>query len=176
MGIEAALLGAAATSATGTAAATAATAGLFGSAGAFSLGTTLGTLGTGLSLFSGLQSMGAGNQQSKQAIEQSKAQAAEIARVSTREAYQEQQNAESVRRQQKLAYLTSGVSLSGSPLLIMEQTRSKGAANAAEIMRSGEASSTAQMQEGRVQASKLKTSGRNEFVSSITGALTKYAD
>lgn len=176
MGIETALLGAAAASATATTAATAATAGLFGTAGAFSLGTTLGTLSTGLSLFSGLQSMQAGNAQAKQAIAQSTAQAQETTRQSVREAYQEQQAASGARRQQKLAYLASGVSLSGSPLLLMEETRNKGAANAKEVMRSGEASSIATLQEGRMQASKLKTTGRNEFISSVTGALTKYAN
>ena len=137
--------------------------------------TTVSALGTGLSLFSGVQSFMAGQQQSKLAIEQSKAQVAEQSRLAVREAAAETQAAEGVRRKQKLAYLASGVSLSGSPLMVMEETRRKGASNAQEIMSSADASNKATISEGSSMAKQLYTSGRNEFLKGVTGALTKYA-
>ena len=174
MGIEAALLGTAATAATAGTAATAATAGLFGTAGAFSLGTTIGTLSTGLGLFSGIQSFVAGKQQAKATNEMTKAQIEEQARLSARESAAEINAAGDVRRKQKIAYLASGVSLSGSPLLVMEETRRRGASNAIEIMTASDAASKANAAEGKTMAGNLYTSGRNEFIKSATGALTKY--
>jgi hypothetical protein len=174
MGLETVLLGAAASGAGATA--TAATAGLFGTAGAFSLGTTIGTLSTGLSLLSGAQGLMAGNQQSKQAIAQTTANIQEQTRQATRSAYNEKQAAESARRQQKIAYLASGVSLSGSPLAVLEETRQKGLSNAAEIMSANETYSSATGLEGMARASSLKSSGRSEFIKGVTGALSNYAN
>lgn len=176
MGIEAALLGSAATAASSTAAATAATAGLFGVGGTFSLGATLGTLGTGLGLLSGVQQFAAGNQQAKNAYAQTAESIREQTRQSTLNAYNEKQAAESARRQQKLAYLKSGVSLSGSPLMLLEETRQKGISNATAITASNAAYTNAAGVQAGQQASDAYSAGRMGFINGVTGVLSKYAD
>lgn len=175
MGIETLLLGAAATGATATTAATAATAGLFGAGGAFSLGSTLATLSGLGSIFSGLQGMQAGKQQAEMAKAQAAMSAKEQVRLSAREAQMEAEAADDVRRRQKLAFMASGVSLQGSPLLVMEETRRKGAENVAEIMTSGGYSSAARLQEGRIMATNAKASGRQAFMSGLTNAAGSFA-
>jgi hypothetical protein len=159
MGIETALVAA------GMSASTAAT-----------IGTVATVASTGLSLLSGAQGLMAGNQQSKQAIAQTTANIQEQTRQATRSAYNEKQAAESARRQQKIAYLASGVSLSGSPLAVLEETRQKGLSNATEIMSANEAYSSATGLEGMARASSLKSSGRSEFIKGVTGALSNYAN
>jgi hypothetical protein len=61
------------------------------------------------------------------------------------------------------------VSLEGSPLLKLEETRRLGAENIEEIEKSGEAQANAQITEGRVAANQLKASGRQSLISGITG-------
>lgn len=175
MGIEAALLGTAATAATSTAAATAATSGLLGVGGAFSLGTTLGTLGTGLGLLSGVQQFAAGNQQAKNAYAQAAETVREQTRQSTLNAYNEKQAAESARRQQKLAYLKSGVSLSGSPLLLLEETRQRGISNANAINTSNSTYTKSVGTQAGQQAGDAYSAGRMGFVRGVTGVLSNYA-
>lgn len=176
MGIEAALFGTAATAATSTAAATAATSGLLGAGGVFSLGTTLGTLGTGLSLFSGLQQFSAGNEQAKNAYAQTAENIKEQTRQATLNAYNEKQAAEGARRQQKLAYLKSGVSLSGSPLLLLEETRQRGISNANAIEASNAAYTRSAGTQAGQQAGDAYSMGRMGFVRGVTGVLSKYAN
>ena len=94
----------------------------------------------------------------------------EIARQTAREANAEQQETDQTLRRQKLAYLASGVTLQGSPLLIMEETRRKGQENIDEIMASGSSGASAAIMEGRQQASNTKASGRRDLVNGLTGA------
>jgi hypothetical protein len=101
--------------------------------------------------------------------------AKEEVRVSDTQGRLEQQEAESVRRKQKMAYLASGVSLEGSPLLVMEGTRARGAANMAEYMRSGTTSAGAAYSEGRLQAQKLKRAGRQSFYSGFGSAANSFS-
>lgn len=171
MGIETALLG----SVVSAAGPTLPTVGLLGSGGAFSAITALGTLSKGLSIFSGLSSIvgGAASQaeagyQSELAIQQAESRAIEQERVSFREAKLEQEQAEDFRKRQKVAYLASGVDLSGSPLLVMEETRRRGAENVNEILQSGSSASSAARAEGRIQASQLKSSGRRAFADGLS--------
>lgn len=192
MGIETALLGATLMSST----AGASTVGLLGAGGAFSLGAgslfsagTLGALSAGFSIFSGLSSIAGGmasqqeaGYQSELALQQAESRAIEQERVSAREARLEQEAADDARSRQKVAYLASGVTLEGSPLLAMEETRTRGAENVDEIKKSGSAAANAVRQEGRVQAAQLKSSGRQAFASglssgarSIAGGLQSYA-
>lgn len=192
MGIETALFGSALLSST----AGASTVGLLGAGGVASLSAgslfsagTLGALSTGFSIFSGLSSIAggfsgqsAGNQQAELAYQQAESRAIEQERVSAREAKLEQEATDDFRKRQKVAYLASGVTLEGSPLLVMEETRTKGAENVEEIKRAGSASADAARAEGRLQADQLKQSGRQAFTSglssgvrSIAGGLEKYA-
>ncbi len=165
MGIETTLL------ALGASASTAATA-----------GTIASTVGTGLSLFSGLSSIMGGmqsrNEASNQAAlaeSQAAMRGAEQGRLAAKEAMVEQQQSDEARRRQKVAYLASGVSLAGSPLLVMEETRKKGLENVDEILKAGSAAESAIKAEGRIQAQNLKSSGRQAFASGITSGLTTMA-
>lgn len=178
MGIETALFGATLASST----AGASTVGLLGAGGVASLSAgslfsagTLSALSTGLSIFSGLSSIlggGAAQQESgyqaELAAQQAESRAIEQERVSAREARLEQENAEDFRKRQKVAYLASGVDLSGSPLLVMEETRRKGAENVNEILKSGSAGASSARAEGRIQASQIKSSGRRAFASGLS--------
>jgi len=160
----------------------AATAGVIGSAGTlFGVsGLTGSALMTGLSvgssLLSGFQGMAEGKSQAKQMYAQTSANIAEQARQSTQSAYQEKKAAEGTRRQQKIAYLASGVSLSGSPLAVMEETRQRGLSNAAEVIASNDAYTKATGAEGTATSKQLISSGRSQFIKGVTGALTTYAN
>lgn len=178
MGIEAALLGAEALPwLTGASAAASATTGLIGAGGAFSLGTTLGTLGSALGGLSAISSIAGGSaansaakEQANLATFQAQQQGAESARQAQLEADMVGQEAESTRRRQKIAYLSSGVTLEGSPLLLMEATRQRGLQNVEEVFKAGGAATGAAATEGRLRASQLKGAGRTAFVSGIANA------
>ena len=180
MGIETALVGSALLSST----AGASTVGLLGAGGVLGAGTGLGatigagiaglgglgTITTGLSIFSGLSSIvggmqqqGMANQQAELAMATAQMQGAEMGRQSFREAQLVSEEAERVRRRQKVAYLASGVTLEGSPLLIMEETRANAQDNVNEILKSGEAAKSAALMEGRMKAENYKSSGREAF-------------
>ena len=61
-------------------------------------------------------------------------EAAFMQQDAARAAQEEQRLASNTASDQKVAYLKSGVDLSGSPLLVMEETRAKGAENAGNII------------------------------------------
>lgn len=140
---------------------------------------TAGTIGTGLSILSagssilgGLQGLMAGNQQADAARATAEMQAREQVRVTAREAEMERQQVEDTVRRQKLAYMASGVSLEGSPLLVMEETRRRGAENINEIVQGGAYGAASARTEGRIRAQQAKSAGRREFISGIQGAGT----
>lgn len=68
------------------------------------------------------------------------------AKDADRAAKAELEDAERVRKMQKMAYLKSGVDLTGSPLLVMEETRAKGEENAKNIRDSQKARANLAMQ------------------------------
>lgn len=123
-------------------------------------------------LVGGLQQQSEAKQQAEYAQAQGISQAKENVRIAAKEAGIEKREAESVRRQQKLAYLKSGVSLEGSPLLMMEKTRLQGQQNVDEIIASGGAASSAALTEGRMQAKNYKASGRQAFVGGLGKAFS----
>lgn len=127
------------------------------------------------SIIGGIQAQSAAEEQSALALQQAGASAAEQERLAFKEAQVEQETADTARKRQKLAYLKSGVSLAGSPLLVMEETRRKGAENVEEILKAGEAGSNAALAEGRIQASQIKSSGRQAFARGITGGMGQIA-
>ena len=126
-------------------------------------------------LMQGMQQQAAYKQQGENAIASATMAAKEQARVSFKEAQIEGDNAKQAERRQKLAYLSSGVSLEGSPLLIMEETRRKGAENVDEILKSGNAAAGAIMQEGYNTKTALNLKGRDAFSSGIGSALGSVA-
>lgn len=150
--------------------------------GSLTAGSALGAVGTGLSLFSGLSSIMGGYEaqaeagyQSQLAIQQAEAAAAESERLAFKEAKAEQEASDEARRRQKVAYLASGVSLAGTPLLVMEETRQKGIENVNEILQGGQASKSATLTEGRLQAKQLKSTGRKAFSQGITSGIRSIA-
>jgi len=144
------------------------------------MGASAGTataVSTGLSVLSGVSSIIGGFQsnqeakyQSSLATQEAKMRGAEAERVAAKEAGYANDEANDVRRRQKLAYMKSGVSLEGTPFLALEETRRRGKENVDEILRGGAASSAAAYSEGRIRAAQLKSSGRQAFMSGLTNA------
>ncbi len=128
-----------------------------------------------MSVMQGAQQQSVYKQQANAAIATANLQAKEQVRQSFKEAEIEKANVKDFERRQKLSYLASGVTLEGSPLLIMEETRRKGAENVDEILRSGDAAYGATIQEGRNAASVYKAQGRQAFSSGISSALGSFA-
>lgn len=139
----------------------------------------LSALQTGLGLLSGVSSIAGGLQaqeaagaQAEQARILAATRAAEQTRLALRGARVEAEEAGRLARRQKLAFLASGVTLSGSPLLVLEETRRKGLENIEEILKAGGAASEAITAEGRLQAGQLERGGRQEFISGLTTGIT----
>lgn len=192
MGIETALL-AAATTATTAAGTTAVALPWLTTTGSLasiaSAGGTAGTIAglggsvaTGLSalsgissVLSGIQGVQAGRQQASLAKQQAGLQAAESVRQADREARFEAERVNQVTRRLKLAYLKSGVTLEGSPLLVMEETRKRGADNIDEILQGGRYAANASMAEGRIQARSFRTQGRSAFIQGLSGGARQLA-
>jgi len=146
------------------------------------IASTVASVAGGLSALSGISSIIGGFQaknesknQAALAIAQSETAAREQVRLSAKEAAAESDIADDTRRRQKLAFMASGVSLQGSPLLVMEETRRKGLENVDEIMRAGAASSAARLSEGRIAATQAKSSGRKAFMSGLQNAAGSFA-
>lgn len=133
--------------------------------------TILAVASAGAGIMQGMQQKAAYKQQGENAVASATMAATEQTRTSFKEAQVAEQDAKQAERRQKVAYLASGVTLEGSPLLIMEETRRKGAENVDEILRAGQAASGALMVEGYNQKSALKAKGRDAFMSGIGGAL-----
>lgn len=145
-----------------------------GAGTAGSVATGLSVLKTGFSIFSGISSIMGGmagsneaNYQGELAAQQAESRAIEQERIAAREARLTQEESDEARKRQKVAYLASGVTLEGSPLLVMEETRSRGAENVNEILQSGSAAANSARAEGRIEASKYKASAREEFSSGL---------
>jgi len=137
-----------------------------------SVSTIFSGLSAASSLFGGVSANNEAKRQAVTAQAEANLRAEETARAGAREASFVGMEAESVRRRQKLAYLKSGVDLEGSPLLMMEATRRNGLDNVEEVLRSSSSTAGAQIQEGRAKATALKSSGRQAFMSGISGAGT----
>lgn len=89
------------------------------------------------------------------------AEAAIMEQDAQRAALQEKIEADKVRQQQRVAFLTSGVDLSGSPLLLMEETRNKGNENAKNVTDSASARASLVRQQGSVKRASLIGSAIN---------------
>ncbi len=123
----------------------------------------------GAQILGGLESRRESKVQAQLAREDAAKRAAETERVTTREAELERRNIKDVTERQRLAYLASGVTLEGSPLLKLEETRRLGAENIEEIERSGEARAGAEIGEGRVVARQAESRGRQQLLQGLVG-------
>jgi len=137
--------------------------------------TALSIASAASSLIGGMQSKGESDVQAGYAMEAARARAAETERLAQREARLEQEEVDKTQRKQMLAYLSSGVALEGSPLLVMEETRAKGADNINEILQAGKSGSQAALMEGRIQAQRSKSAGREAFAQGLTSAAGSVA-
>jgi hypothetical protein len=115
----------------------------------------------------GLEAKEASEEQAELATKQAGARAAETRRLKERQVKLEQREIEDIEKRQKLAFLASGVTLDGSPLLVMEETRRRGAENIEEIEKAGTAGELAQIAEGRATAKAARASGRQALISGI---------
>ncbi len=70
-------------------------------------------------------------------------------------ALDEERQAQDAQKKQRMAYLTSGVDLTGSPLLVMEETRAKGAENAKNVRDRGYANAKLTYEAGSVKRANL---------------------
>ena len=160
------LIGKAATAATGTAAATTATAGIMGAGGALTLGGVMATLGTGMSLFSGIQALNAGNVESGQYQQQ--------AQMEALRAQQDESNRKvklnEILNNQMASFAGRGVQLgSGTDLSIatFSEEEAQRESNNAQL---DSTTSRVQMLQRGEQARK---SGQAGFVSGVANAATK---
>lgn len=128
-------------------------------------------LSAGMSVMGGMQQKSAADQQATNAMASAELRGKEQARQTSEQAVQAKQDAESFRKEQKLRFLKSGVSLEGSPFLAMEETRRRGQENVNQIIEGGASGVASTMSEGRTRASSLKQSGRTAFMSGITNAI-----
>ena len=127
------------------------------------------------SIYGGMQARDEAKKQSAMAISQSQAAATETKRQTDRSVELEKRNIKDVTDRQRLAYLASGVTLEGSPLLKLEETRRLGAENVEEIQKAGEAGAEAQLAEGRTTAQAAQSRGRQALTQGITGAAGSLA-
>lgn len=116
-----------------------------------------------------------GIQQSKAASAQASATNAEAARQAALQQQEADLSARAETREniklekrQKLAFLKSGVSLEGSPLLLLDETRQKGGENVDAILRSGQTAATGTLARGGLRSAELKSSGRQALTSGLT--------
>ena len=122
---------------------------------------TASTAGTIAAVAGGISAIGSvvgGVQQARAAGEQSKLAQQE---AETRARAEARQNIE-LEKRQKLGFISGGVALEGSPLLVLAETKRLGAENVGAIVETGQ-----------TQAESLKSTGRQALIGGLTtGAAT----
>lgn len=93
-----------------------------------------------------------------------------------RAAQAELEESERTRKLQKMMYLKSGVDLTGSPLLVMEETRAKGAENAKNVLDSQKARSNLAIQSVAANKPVKRASLVNTAMDVGTGLTSSYSD
>lgn len=146
-----------------------------GLAGASSFGTAF-SIGSGLlSIGSGIGSLMQGDRQADLAKEEAAQAGRESARQTQLTADQVSAEANDLRRKQKMAFLKSGVTLEGSPLLVMEGTRQRGLQNVQEVFNAGNSEYGSIYQQGRNAAENYKQSGRSAFLRGLVSGGNSFA-
>ena len=93
-----------------------------------------------------------------------------------RAAQLELEESERTRKIQKMAYLKSGVDLSGSPLLVMEETREKGKENAKNVIDMQKARANLQIQAAQANKPVSRANLLNTALDVGTGIAGGYND
>lgn len=127
----------------------------------------MAAIGAASSVASGIASNSAAKRESSMIAQQSAIAMSEARRA----AGQRAEDVQSFMSTQARGYLNSGVTLEGSPLLVMEETRRRGQAEVDAIMRSGRAQSSLMKQ----RADQMRTSGRNALFGSLFKAGASFA-
>jgi hypothetical protein len=135
---------------------------------------TMFIISAGLQVASGIMGYTQQKKADKAAKNAAYAEAAMMEEDAKRAALQERMESDRVRKMQKVAYLTSGVDLEGSPLLVMEETRNKGEENAKNVTESAAARASLTRQQGSVGRASLVGSLANT-ASGLTSTYTNYA-
>lgn len=99
-------------------------------------------IGAAGSLFSGLQQMKAGSEESREAM-----------RATGQQVKRQREDLEDAKKSQELDFLSSGVKLEGTPLEVLAETEKRGQADIKETLRSG-----------KRQADSLRRAGRNALI------------
>lgn len=116
---------------------------------------TMFLISAGLSVAQGFMQYREQKKADKAARQRSEAEARLMEQDAERAALEEKRLAEKERRRQKMAFLKSGVTLEGSPLLVMEETRRKGEENVKNVRDSAKARANLVRQEGSVSRANL---------------------
>ncbi len=133
---------------------------------------TLSLIGTGISaagsILGGIQARGAAEQQAADTRAEAQRQANLRQEEREQQARLEAREGIELEKRQKLAFLKGGVSLAGSPLLLLAETRRIGAENIEAILKTGRTEATSLLQAGAFQARGLKTTGRQALIGGLT--------
>lgn len=120
----------------------------------------------GASIMGGISARSSANREAKALNEQ----AALAQNEATAEAQRRATEVRQFQRRQKLAFLKNGVTLEGSPLLILDETLTAGQEEVDAIMRRG----TAQAKYYRESAAITKNKGRAALIGGIGGAASSF--
>lgn len=123
---------------------------------------------------SGLMQYSQQKKADKQAKQAANAEADIMEADAARAAQAEIADAEKTRRLQRMTYLKSGVDLEGSPLLVMEETRTKGAENAANVTASAKAKADLIRRQGSIKRASLINTGL-DIAKGVTGSYNDYS-
>ena len=158
MGIETALLAA------GISASTAAT-----------ISTVLTVASTASTIIGGIQQRGAASAAAKATSREAQRQADLRQQEREIQARSEARENIELEKRQKLAFIKSGVSLEGSPLLLLAETRRRGTENVEALLRSGRTEATGLLAEGALRSRQLKASGRQALIGGLTTGAARAA-
>lgn len=116
-------------------------------------------VGAGLSAVSGLAQIFGGASEADEANRQ----AAETVRQTREEAKRRTEEVSKFAKKQEVQFLKSGVELEGSPLLVLEETRRKGAEEISDFI-SGQ----------KAQVEATTRAGRRKFISGLFGGIASF--
>ena len=123
------------------------------------------------SIYSGFAANSAANQEAKLQQEQADTALQEAQINAQNEAYNQTQTVQ----KQRLAFLANGVSLEGSPALVLEQSKEYGQSQVDAILRQGQAKSNLLTAESTITMNKGRTALIGGFTSAAGGLAQTYS-
>lgn len=129
----------------------------------------------GSSIIGGISQYSQQKKADKAARQEAEIQAQLTEADAKRAAQQELATADATRKQQRMAFLKSGVDLAGSPLLVMEQTRDKGIENAKNVTESAQTRADLMRRQGSQGRASL-TGTLTGITSSVAGSYASYSN